>query len=521
MNIPASLRLKPLAACLAAALAIVPAGALLADPSHPLAGSQAPSAIKRPHVAQFLAANPGLTKRGLSLQQVMEEAAAKVRAAQAARSDAPNRPAGTIAVTSCEDGGTGTLREAFTNAVTGDVIDLTGLECSTITLATGALITAVDDLTIQGPGAGALAIDAGGASGVMAHYGAGTLTVEGVTVSNGRIEGYAYHGGACLLSSGSITVNDATVSDCYSYTAHAYGGAICAVGDVTLASSTLSGNTTKGHFYYYYYPGYPNPYRFNGTSRGGGAYAGQRFTITGSTITHNSATYNNRGSVGGGFASRASGHLISGSTIDNNYAWLGGGFEILGHSTGEPNGLTVVNSTISGNTAALTSGGFNAYRMAYLTLHNSTVTNNYAPYCGGVYIYYGAADIKSSIIGGNTSIYDTNQFGYYSAADLDVFSYNATIAGDHNAIMTSNATVPADTIADDPLLLPLADNGGLTMTHAFDSTSLAIGAGSNPDALEFDQRGDGFPRVVGTAADIGAFEMPGAVEDVIFASGFD
>ena len=283
--------------------------------------------------------------------------------------------------------------------------------------------------------------------------------------------------------------------------------------DVTLARSSLSGNTSKGHFYYYYYPGYPNPYYFLGTSRGGGAYAGGRFTITGSTVTHNTAVQNDRGSVGGGFTGRSGGNLISGSTIDNNNAWLGGGFAITGHYAGETDGATIVNSTISGNHANITSGGFNAYRLAYLTLHNTTVTNNSAPYCGGVYIYYGTADIKSSIIGGNTSIYDTNQFGYYTAADLDVFAYNATVAGDHNAIMTSNTPLPADTLTDDPLLLPLADNGGPTLTHAFDTDErsrsmrarIRMRSRSTSAATDFRVSTGDLP------TDIGAFEAPGEV----------
>jgi hypothetical protein len=516
MNMSSSFRLKPLAACLAAALAIVPAGALLAEPAHPLTRPQ-PLAHVRSHVAQVLASSSGLTRKGLSLREVMQDATATARAA---RPPPSHRPAGTTPVTSCDDDGPGTLRDAVTNAVSGDVIDLGGLSCSTISLTTGAISTTVDDLTIQGPGASAMTVEAGQASGVLNHYGAGTLKIDGLTIANGRIEGYAYHGGACVLSNANISVSNSTLTNCYSYTAHAYGGALCAAGNITLANSTLSGNTTKGHFYYYYYPGY-GYYLINGTSRGGGAYAAGRFTITDSTITHNRAEMNNRGSTGGGVASRSGGHLISGSTFDNNYAWLGGGFIMLGHYAGEPDGLTVVNSTISGNSASQSSGGFNSYRLAYTTLHNSTVTNNDAPYCGGVYVYYGAADIKSSIIADNRSTHSMNYFGYYTAADFDIFSNDATVGGDHAIVMTSNMTMPADTITDDPLLLPLADNGGLTQTHAFDLTSVALDAGSNPDNLDFDQRGEGYPRVGGAAVDIGAFEVAAAVPDEIFSDGFD
>lgn len=512
MNAPSPLRMKPLAACLAAALAIFPAPALLAE--SPRSAAHAP-AIKRSFAAGVLAASA--SGRGPTLKDVMAKA---VAAAKATRPPA-TRPAGVTPVTSCEDDGPGTLRDAFTNAVSGDVIDLSALSCATITLTTGAMSTTADDLIVQGPGAPALAIDAAGQSGVLEHVGLGTLTIKGLTITNGRIEGQDFHGGACVLSAANVEVDDSTLSHCYAYMGHAYGGAICAVGDVTLSHSTLSGNTTKGHYYIYYYPGYPNPYTINGTSWGGGAYAGGRFTVTSSTITGNRAEMNNRGSVGGGLASRSGGQRIEDSTIDHNFAWLGGGFDILGHYAGETGGLTVVDSTISGNTAAQSTGGFNAYRLAYAALDNSTVTDNYAPYCGGVYVYYGQAHLRSSIIGGNRSTHATNYFGLPTAADFDIFYDNATVDGDHDVVMTSNMTMPPDTITDDPLLLPLADNGGPTWTHAFDPASPALDAGSNPDALAFDQRGEGFARTLGLGTDIGAYEAPGAVPDPIFADGFD
>jgi hypothetical protein len=515
MNVPSSLRLKPLAACLAAAFAMVPGGALLADPEHSAAKSQSP-APRGSQVAQWLATSSGLTRKGLSLQQVMDEAVTKARSTQP---PPPDRSPGVTAVTSCDDTGIGTLRGAVTTAVSGDVIDLTGLSCSKITLTSGAISVTVDDLTINGPGASALTVDGHAASGVLNHYGTGTIAINDLTIANGRIAGYVQHGGACILSAGNIAISDSEISNCYSYTAHAYGGALCAVGTVTLNQSTLSGNTTKGHYYYYYYVGY-GWYYFSGGSRGGGAYAGGRFTITNSSVSHNTAAQTLRGSVGGGLFTRSSGNLISGSTIDNNYAWLGGGIEMLGHFGGEPYGATIVNSTISGNTALLSAGGLQTFYMSYLTLHNSTVTDNDSEYCGGVYVYYGTADIQSTIIGGNTAVYSQNQFGLYTAADFDVFYSNATVTGGHNAIMTSNAPLPADTITDDPLLLPLADNGGSTLTHAFGPSSPALDAGSNPDNLDFDQRGVGYARVVGAAADIGAYEAP-LILDEIFSDGFD
>ena len=64
----------------------------------------------------------------------------------------------------------------------------------------------------------------------------------------------------------------------------------------------------------------------------------------------------------------------------------------------------------------------------------------------------------------------------------------------------------------------MANNGGPTPTHALDPTSPAIDKGSNVLTLSFDQRGTPYARVVGAAADIGAFELD---TDRIFANGFD
>ena len=62
----------------------------------------------------------------------------------------------------------------------------------------------------------------------------------------------------------------------------------------------------------------------------------------------------------------------------------------------------------------------------------------------------------------------------------------------------------------DPRLGPLTDNGGPTLTHALLPGSPAINAGGpfpSFPADQFDQRGDGFPRIVAGVVDIGAYEV--------------
>ena len=72
-----------------------------------------------------------------------------------------------------------------------------------------------------------------------------------------------------------------------------------------------------------------------------------------------------------------------------------------------------------------------------------------------------------------------------------------------NTLIASNTPAGGDSFLD-PKLGPLADNGGPTLTLALLPGSPAIDAGNTSLAPVTDQRG--FPRPVGLAADIGAFE---------------
>jgi aspartate kinase len=94
------------------------------------------------------------------------------------------------------------------------------------------------------------------------------------------------------------------------------------------------------------------------------------------------------------------------------------------------------------------------------------------------------------------------------------------ITGSHDLIGSANVALPGDTIGGDPMLAPLADNGGPTQTHALLAGSPAIDTGSNIARLDTDQRGGSYVRVAGAAPDIGAFEAQGA-PDAIFGNGFD
>lgn len=441
------------------------------------------------------------------------------------------RAASTAAVTSCaDDGSSGTLRAVVASAVDGDVIDMTNLACSTITLTNGEISIDVDHLTLQGPGQATLAIDGNHASRVLVANGGGgnsmTLTLNDLTIANGFESGDAsgYALGGCIYSPvisplNTIAMNHATVTGCTvgdeAATALSVGGGVFTYGSLTVNASTLSANRATA----------PDGVQIVS----GAAYAYFRIAVADSTVTGNSATRLTPGSnafaLGGAFfvSAISSEFLLTGSSISNNSSDdFGGALFLSPYSTdGTEVTLSIANSTFSGNTSGRTSAIQLLTHIGTpftLTVHNSTVTGNVAtsPLGGCALRLAGyvpaTVDISSSIVTGNAG----------AAAPYDICSHfsTSTLTGTHNLIGASELPTPPDTISADPLLGPLQDNGGPTWTHALLAGSPAIDAGSNPGGLDFDQRGIGYPRVAGASADIGAFEMPSA-DDSVFTDGFD
>jgi hypothetical protein len=164
------------------------------------------------------------------------------------------------------------------------------------------------------------------------------------------------------------------------------------------------------------------------------------------------------------------------------------------------------------------SAGGGAYTIATAEFDNSTIAFNQAGFGGGLEL--GDFNVATPAFKLQSSIVSNNQASYLPASnDIHAFS-PVTVSGSNNLVVTSYSTVtlPGDTLTDDPKLLPLAKNGGPTKTHALDPTSPAIDVGINPNTDNFDQRGPNYPRQVGTAPDIGAFELD---TDRIFYDGFE
>ncbi|MEO6688368.1 MAG: choice-of-anchor Q domain-containing protein [Dokdonella sp.] len=459
------LALKPLAACLAVAL--MAASAAGASDTNVRALQQGAKS------AHFATRHPDAAM------------AAFVRAHPRAQSRHVAIPTGgvTLPVLNCaDDSSAGSLRTVVAAAGDGDTVDLSALVCSSITLTQGAISTAVPNLTLQGPTAAALTIDGGNAGRVLDHEGAGTFTVDHLTIRHGQFPGTASPTlGGCIYTAGDIHLTNATVSDCSvgSGSINGFGAGVGAYGGATLVNATISNSAPSAN---------------------GGALA----AINNAVSLESSTVSGNSGVRAAGIYSVYGPIAVNNSTISgNNATGLGGGIYSYGGN------ITVSNSTISGNTAAAQGGGIASYYA--LSLHNSTVAFNTASVGGGIYMFSVDGEAVSSIVSNNTSTTGANDFGGGPVA----------ITGSNNVIMSSDNTTPGDTLTADPGLVALANNGGPTQTHALGSGSNAIDTGLNPDSLAFDQRGTGFVRTFGVATDIGAFEVQAVTSDVIFADGFD
>jgi hypothetical protein len=444
--------------------------------------------------------------------------------ARTALRSAPSTTANAVVTSCADDGGFDTLRHAVLTADPSDTIDLSTLNCSKITLQSGAISVTVSDLKIRGPGSGALTIDAHHASRVFEHNGTGTLSLSGLSLVNGtRAADKAY--GGCIYASGSVVLDDTIVSGC-SASGQTYGvagailskadveldsstvadsaavaavgevgmvsaagGGVVALGEITLTDSVISGNVAQAP---------------TGKSAAGGVLS-PVLTAKYSTLTGNQAiAAGTATSAGIGGAAYVTQVLLRGSTVDHNVADVAGAMYV--NDVGNSTYTTILQSTISTNSGNLAFGGI--VSKVTLNIANSTIAFNTAGSYGGpaVGIFSGvAAMLDSTIIADNSPL------------DLDG---GGAIGGANNLIKVAgqNVTVPPGTFTLDPQLGPLQSNGGRTRTHALMPGSPAINQGDDEIGMATDQRGLSYRRVVGNKADIGAFEVD---DDHIFGDALE
>jgi hypothetical protein len=288
-----------------------------------------------------------------------------------------------------------------------------------------------------------------------------TAVLDGFTVTGGNANSSSLNdsGGGMYNDSGSPTLNNIT----FSGNAASAGGGMC---NSNYSSPALNNVTFSG----------------NAASGGGGMYNSNYSspTLTNVTFSGNSAT------GGGGMDSGNGSPTLNNVTFTGNTAYLGGGIYTF---RGSP---SLNNVTFSGNTADIGGG---MYSDGYPTLTNVTFSGNTADIGGGMFSQLGHHYIRNTILWGNSGGQITN------VGAIEIIR-DSVLQGNCPGFNTC-----MNIITTDPLLGPLGDNGGGTLTFALLPGSSAIDAGNDTVCPGTDQRGVARPQ--GAHCDIGAFESRG------------
>jgi hypothetical protein len=355
----------------------------------------------------------------------------------------------------------------FTNAalttITGSKITFNTAQSHAGGLGTNSGMV-IDGSTISGN------LSRTGNAGGLSQFG-GSLTLTNSTVSGNRanLDG----GGLLVGNTTSATIRGCTIAD---NTALQQGGGLASSNNaMTVDRSVISGNAS--------------------TDGGGIHQVDGTLRLTSSTVS------GNRAQLGGGVQIDANSgpSIIRGCTIAFNSANKGGGLYGVASLA-----VTIQNSTISGNTASQ-GGGLSLFltNSPWVIQICTIAFNRGDSEGGGIHFNFAVATLESTIVANNSAPEGRDLF---STEALDFFTLNFSLVRSTTGASVILDQTSIDLEGKDPLLAPLANNGGPTQTHALKKGSPCINRGSNPANLTTDQRGGLFKRKLGIQVDIGAYE---------------
>ena len=248
-------------------------------------------------------------------------------------------------------------------------------------------------------------------------------------------------GGGIYNLNGVLSVDDSVLSG----NSAPVGGGIFNQGTLTVTGCTLSGNSATD------------------PTRGGGAIANdanRTATVTGSTLTGNSAVNH-----GGGIDTEGT-LTLSNSTLSGNSASYGGGIEVSS-SGGVSGTLTVIDCTLSGNSATNAGGGID--NNGTLTVTDSTLFGNSTTNTGGGIDNNGTLTVTDCTLFGNSAANTGGGIfnkGTLTVTDCTVSANFASSGGGlYNA---SNASGPA-TLGNTIVAGNTATSGGPDASGAISS----------------------------------------------------
>jgi hypothetical protein len=411
--------------------------------------------------------------------------------------------AGTLLVYNNNDVGAGSLRQAVSDNQAlggGNTVVFSNVVTGTITLVASELVI-TNDIIIQGPGADVLTVSGNNAHRVFNLVNA-NVSLSGLTIAYGKTN--SAFGGGLFSSGGTLTMNNClVVSNTTPFGGN--GGGVTAVGGLIASNCTFYGNGNGG----------------NGL--GGGVANIGTLVMTNCLLVANSAGGGSGGVAVSGGSDGSGGQAYGGGlytfgplimvrcALANNSATGGGGG---GPGSGSGGGiyndgdLTLLNCTIASNSVSGSSfdfGGGIYHNGTTLTVRGATLSGNQADFGGGIYAG-STPDLGNTILAGNSAGNGPDGSGNINSSDYNLIQNTSGI--------TFSGTIAHNILGRNPLLGPLADNGGLTWTMALPLNSPVADQGKN-FGLTTDQRGAPRPfdyGAVGNAgggdgSDIGAFEL--------------